>query len=109
MIRAIASAMILLCALALGGCASLSSLWPWGGPDLPEPAELPDPREDEGPSWLPVESALAESFARFGITRLARGGHDSDSPGRGKSRPRLRLPVEPRTRCNPGRFGWSGP
>jgi hypothetical protein len=28
-------------------------LWPWGGPDLPEPAELPDPREEEGSSWLP--------------------------------------------------------
>ena len=39
--------------LASSGCSTLSSLWPWGGPDLPEPAKLPDPRDDDGPGWLP--------------------------------------------------------
>lgn len=50
MMRKAAIAAALALVLGTTGCASL---WPWGGPDLPEPADLPDPN-DEGPfSWLP--------------------------------------------------------
>ena len=53
MSRGIVLTVILATMLATSGCSTLSSLWPWGGPDLPEPAELPDPRDEGGWDWLP--------------------------------------------------------
>ncbi len=52
MSRQVGVASLLAGALALGGCSTLSSLWPWGGPDLPAPAELPRD-DDDGWDWLP--------------------------------------------------------
>ncbi len=50
-IRRVAAVCAIVCAASLStGCASW---WPWGGPDLPEPADLPDPREKDRFSWLP--------------------------------------------------------
>ena len=53
MMRIAPAVVVLAVSLGTSGCASLSSLWPWGGPDLPEPAELPDPKEKERFAWLP--------------------------------------------------------